>query len=564
MRQPSVKAVGLDMNDSGLCWVALCDDKQHGRLLQACQFEPLAPGWIVKGQIVDFGQVEAALGRLLHRVRAAMPADAGLSRFEQLSQRRRKAKPVALALAVPSLLVALHRARYPADLSEAMLTARVKADLAGHLQCLPADVCADFRQDLAAPDAGNPRAIDVLAAAVPREAVEDRVALIEAIGLPVHVAMVGSAQEAGLRAARHLMASQTPPLQGAVALIQMEARWFQLDILDQSGPVHGERFSLAEPFATVPSFVLPEGLVNALLGFSGEPPLRVWVSGPAEAALACAAVLQQHTGLPCERINVLQAMVSGDSVGSVEGNGAPHGPRESEALVACGLALMALAASSPSKSAAKRTSPFNFLPHRQAALAHRQKRFVLQLGAVALCGLLATAGLRLALSAQLASQHAAQTAVRQEIARLDAEIKRMAAAAPQAQRFERDAAALKAFAQRRQQLPQLLRELSGLLPEGLHLTSLRCEPDGSAILAGQARSPAEVFELIERMTANSPSFKRPALLDLSWRSDPGLAALASSTGSSVVVSGPAQLPAAAPSSVGLVERVAFTLRAQSP
>ncbi len=533
LRPSSAAAAGLDLSDSSLTWVALSQRKGRGLVLQGCLFEPLAPGWVVNGEITDFGQVEAALRRLMRRV-SASTLDAV------------KPGTLALGLAVPAVLVNFHRARYPANLSQTQLAERVQADIAQEqqLQLRHEDLCVDFHRERAAPDASSSGQTDWRAAGVLRAAVEDRIALVEGTGLPLHPVVMASAFEAGVHAGSRVILAQ-----GAGALVQLvqllDGPWFCLDILEQTGSLQSKRFKLGESLSPHPDSnpVLPEGLVQALMapetGVGGdvaavlrERPLKVWFCGPPDAADAWAAALQLRTGLPCERIDVFEGMALSEAI---EGSSLPKG---AQALVACGLALMALPQADRSRRAANRTKNFNFLPYRQAARARQKEVFLRQLGAVAVSVLLATGVVRWSLWAQLASEQATQAALSQEIARLELELKRVSASAPDAKRLQLHAAKLMAFAQMRQQLPLTLQELSALLPEGLNLTSLRREQGGSAIVSGQARSAADVFELIERMAGSSRYFTRPALLDLSFGADPTTA--------------------------GLAERVVFTLRAQQP
>lgn len=559
------------MNEQGLCWVQLKEDKLRGLVLERCHFEPLAPGCIADGQIVEFGEVETALGRLF-----------------RVAEVGKKPGMLPLALAIPALLVTIASERFPAALKEAALFERVQADIAVRMRRSPDELCVDYMPDTApaafAPDLKAER--DWLTASVPKEAVEDRIALIESAGLPLHpVAMTVSTQAAVLAACRAVQARSD----AVMAVAQIDGGWLQLDIVQYGDLLHSERLPLAQPWAgTVDGSQdrgpqLPDGLsdaLNACYGAGGTAPLQqLWLVCPPAEAAAWANALQQRTGLTCTLINPFETMVTADAKA-----GRPM-PDASHALLACGLALVALEKARPTKRGEQRVS-FNFLPHRKVALAQRQRTFMRQLGAVAFSVLLASAAMRVALSDKLVSAQATQVALKQEIATLDAEIKRVGRFADEKLFLQGYQAVLTSFSQGRQQTPLMLQELSAMLPEGLHLTSLRRDPLGDINLSGQASSAAEVFLLIERLSGSHRYFKRPALLELSMvdavpivTAPPGtsVATLVLPTAplmpavslmpSTSQLPPTSQIPLIPPMTISQVlttERVVFSLRAEQP
>jgi Tfp pilus assembly PilM family ATPase/Tfp pilus assembly protein PilN len=533
----------LDLNDSGICWVELRKDKSQGLVLERCFFEPLAPGCIVDGQILEFAEVQAALTRLLSG------PDAGLL--------PRVLPPLAMAL--PAVLVTTERVSFPAKLSDAVLAERVHAEMAARMRLKDDAVFVDF---VAGPsgEVGKKQhaaKTDLIAAAVPGEAIEDRLALVEGAGLPWRVDLMALASQAAVSAVCRGTLPQAGRPDAVMALVQVEASWLQLDIVRQAEVLHSERFKLAVTNSPEPRLELPDGLFKALEAASGSAtsarPLRLWLAGPAKLLVPWGDALRARTGLPCSLVNPFEGLAPGASLNGKHRLGA------AQALVACGLARMALGDETSSQPATE-LPRFNFLPHRKTAFLRRQKNFLTQLAAVALSVLLASAVLRVVLSERLQTQQEAQAEVREDIAGLDAELKRLSGAAAELERLQRYQDVLTAFARSRQQTPLMWQELSTLMPDGLHLTGLRKEAEGAVILSGQARSAAEVFALIERLSAGSQHVKRPELLDLSLVAE----AAALQAGAPAILAGTIASGAApvASSQASSVERVVFTLRAQ--
>mgnify|MGYP000284706945 CR=1 FL=1 len=90
----------------------------------------------------------------------------------------------------------------------------------------------------------------------------------------------------------------------------------------------------------------------------------------------------------------------------------------------------------------------NLLPHREAARRRRREVFQASLGASAVAGLLVAGGLYLWQAHQLASQEARNALLRNEIQRLDSQIRDIAT-------LQTDIAALRDAVRRRRELQQL-------------------------------------------------------------------------------------------------------------
>lgn len=151
----------------------------------------------------------------------------------------------------------------------------------------------------------------------------------------------------------------------------------------------------------------------------------------------------------------------------------------------------------------------------------------------------ATVGaLHLWMQGRVASQSRLNTALSREIGQLQAQIQEVKA-------LQTEIVALAELQAARHRPVQLLAELTRLLPDDMHLNSLRQEGRG-VTLRGTAPSEDSVSELLRRLTGTSSWLDQPELLEVV-----GLAATPNQDGSG---SGPAAR-----------QRVAqFTLRARMP
>ena len=155
----------------------------------------------------------------------------------------------------------------------------------------------------------------------------------------------------------------------------------------------------------------------------------------------------------------------------------------------------------------------NLLPHREAARKKRQDIFNATLGASALAGGLIAGIIFLWLQGQISSQEGLNNLLTQEIKKLDAQIKDIAA-------LEAEIAALRARQQAVENLQadrnmpvHLLSELTRQFPEGVFITSMR--QDNQLIsLQGTAQSQERVSELLRNLAYHSPWFTKPELIEI--------------------------------------------------
>ena len=162
----------------------------------------------------------------------------------------------------------------------------------------------------------------------------------------------------------------------------------------------------------------------------------------------------------------------------------------------------------------------NLLPHREAARKRRQEVFNLSLAASALAGGLIAGLIYLWLQGQIDAQEQRNALLRQEIQRLDVQIKDIAT-------LEGEIAALRARQQAVENLQAdrntpvyLLGELTHQIPDGVYINSVK--QDGQVVdMQGSAQSQERVSELLRNLAYNSLWFTKPELLEIVGASLPG-------------------------------------------
>lgn len=155
----------------------------------------------------------------------------------------------------------------------------------------------------------------------------------------------------------------------------------------------------------------------------------------------------------------------------------------------------------------------NLLPHREAARKRRREAFFAALGASAFVGVLIAGGIYLWYAAQISNQQARNTLLKNEITRLEAQIKDIAT-------LQAEIAALRARQQAVEDLQadrnvpvHLLSELVKQLPDGIYLTSMR-HAGASVTLTGVAQSNERVSELLRNLSGGSAWLARPELVEI--------------------------------------------------
>jgi type IV pilus assembly protein PilM len=199
--------IGLDISTSGVKLVELSEAGKNELRLERYASEPLPRGAVVDGNIENIEQVSDAVSRVLKKSGT-------------------RAKLVALGL--PPAAVITKKIILPAGLSEEELEVQVESEANQYIPFALDEVSLDF--DVIGPVQNSPEDVEVLLAASRKEKVEDRVAVVETIGLKPTVMDIESY---AARAAIDRIASQMPGAgQGQIiALFQIGAQVTHISML---------------------------------------------------------------------------------------------------------------------------------------------------------------------------------------------------------------------------------------------------------------------------------------------------------------------------------------------
>jgi type IV pilus assembly protein PilN len=155
----------------------------------------------------------------------------------------------------------------------------------------------------------------------------------------------------------------------------------------------------------------------------------------------------------------------------------------------------------------------NLLPHRAAARRRRSAALRVALAASALVGLLLAGGVYLWQAHQITRQEARNAVLQAALGRLDTQIRDIA-------NLQSDIAALRIRQQAVENLQadrnlpvHLLNDLVRLLPEGVHLQSLR-QDQHLVTLTGLALAQERVSEFLRNLAQGSASLRDPELVEI--------------------------------------------------
>lgn len=155
----------------------------------------------------------------------------------------------------------------------------------------------------------------------------------------------------------------------------------------------------------------------------------------------------------------------------------------------------------------------NLLPHREAARKRRREAFYVVLGAAFVLGGGIAGGVFVGYQAKIAHQQDRNRFLQTEIARLDAQIKDIAA-------LQSEIAALRARQQAVEDLQadrnlpvHLLNELVAQLPDGVYVNGMKQE-NQVVTLQGVAQSQERVSELLRNLSGNSAWITQPELIEV--------------------------------------------------
>lgn len=155
----------------------------------------------------------------------------------------------------------------------------------------------------------------------------------------------------------------------------------------------------------------------------------------------------------------------------------------------------------------------NLLPHREAKRRQRKRAFFAGLAVSALIGLL-IAGIWYAVLQQMtAAQQARNDFLKAEIARLEVQIKDIAALRTEIEALKARQKAVEDLQTDRNIPVHLLDELVKQTPEGIYLTSVK--QNGQVVLVtGLAQTNERVSEFLRNTLYNSPWLEKPELVEI--------------------------------------------------
>ena len=155
----------------------------------------------------------------------------------------------------------------------------------------------------------------------------------------------------------------------------------------------------------------------------------------------------------------------------------------------------------------------NLLPHREAARKRKRELFFISLGIAAVVGGLICGGVYSWYQAQITGQQAKNTTLKNEITRLDGQIKDIAGLQQEITALRARQTAVEDLQGNRNLPVYLLDELVKQLPDGVYITSMKQE-DQVVQLGGVAQSNERVSELLRNLGNNSPWLTRPELIEI--------------------------------------------------
>ena len=155
----------------------------------------------------------------------------------------------------------------------------------------------------------------------------------------------------------------------------------------------------------------------------------------------------------------------------------------------------------------------NLLPHREEKRKQRKRAFFIALGICALIGVGITGAWFLGLQQMTSAQESRNTFLKNEIARLDNQIKDIATLRSEIEALKARQKAVEDLQTDRNVPVHLLDELVKQTPEGVYLTAIR--QNGQIVTVnGVAQTNERVSELLRNTLYNSPWLERPELIEI--------------------------------------------------
>lgn len=155
----------------------------------------------------------------------------------------------------------------------------------------------------------------------------------------------------------------------------------------------------------------------------------------------------------------------------------------------------------------------NLLPHREATRKRRKEQFFTQLGLSALLGGIICGAVYTWYQGRIADQQARNAFLKQETARLDAEIKDIATLQAQIASLRARQTAVEDLQADRNMPVHLLEELVGELPDGIYLRSMK-QDSQSVLLTGTAQSQERVSDFLRSLSTKTKWLIKPELVEI--------------------------------------------------
>ena len=164
----------------------------------------------------------------------------------------------------------------------------------------------------------------------------------------------------------------------------------------------------------------------------------------------------------------------------------------------------------------------NLLPHREERRKQRKRAFFVGLGVAAGTGLVVAGLWYGALQQMTQAQQARNNFLRDEIAKLEAQIKDIATLRAEIDSLKARQGAVEDLQLNRNVPVHLLDELVRLTPEGIYLGGIK-QTDSSVLVNGVAQTNERVSEFLRNAQSNSPWFDRMELLEIKAVTQPPVA-----------------------------------------
>jgi type IV pilus assembly protein PilN len=155
----------------------------------------------------------------------------------------------------------------------------------------------------------------------------------------------------------------------------------------------------------------------------------------------------------------------------------------------------------------------NLLPHREERRRQRKRAFFVGLGVSAAAGFLVAGLWYGALQQMTQAQQARNNFLREEITKLEGQIKDIATLRAEIDSLKARQGAVEDLQLNRNVPVHLLDELVRLTPEGIYLAGIK-QTDGSVLVNGMAQTNERVSEFLRNAQNNSPWLDRMELVEI--------------------------------------------------